>query len=75
MWDTIASLAVIPALLALFAAVLRRSLSRSKAMVARWAKDNGVRLSRCVWRFGGGELLLSLRAVDREGRVRDGRVR
>jgi hypothetical protein len=72
MWDTIASLAVIPALLALFAAVLRRSLSRSRGMVVRWAEESGLELKDCRWHRCGA---WTVRVVDPDGRTRDAWVR
>jgi hypothetical protein len=75
MWESLAPLSIIPALLILFAAVLRRSCSRVKENVVRWTRENGFELSGCEWRCRGGQLLLRLRVVDRDGRIRDGWVR
>jgi hypothetical protein len=74
MWETIATLAIVPMLLVLFASVLRGSCSRSKENVVRWAKESGLQLNRCEWRCRGGELVLRIRVLDRDGRTRDGWV-
>ena len=69
MWETIAPLAVVPALLGLFGAVLWHSLSRSKKEAARWASENGFELGRARWSWRDGELRLSFRVVDQDGRA------
>ena len=80
MLETIAPVALLAALLALFGVVLRHSFLRSRKMVEQWARDHGLVLSRCEWhcsgdspfsRRGGWEVIWTVRIADAEGRTRD----